>query len=117
MAPAVGLAVRFGAATEVVALHDAGETLAFGRTDHVHDFALLEHTGVDARAELEVVDGVSGHLAQGFEALPIWQTRFAQMPLVWACRTWFGAEAQLDRNVAVGFGRTQLSNEARTSLD
>src|SRR3954452_22482687 len=109
--------MRFGAAAEIVALHDAREALALRGADHVDDLALDEHAGVDARPELQLLDAVGWNLAHRLQAVAVRQTGAFELTLVRSVRPRLGTEAELHRGIAVGLVGAQLRNEARSRLD
>ena len=82
MTPAVRLTVGLRSTVEVVTLDHATEAFALGRTDHVDDFALGEHAGIDASAQFEIFEAVGGHLAHGFQTLLVGEASLLQMPFV-----------------------------------
>src|SRR5207248_2467992 len=111
VAPAVRLTVGLWPAMEVVALDHATEALALGRADHVNDFTLREHARIDAGTELEILEGVGGHLAHGFQTLLVGQASLLQMPLMRLGGARFVAETQLHGGVAVVLWRSQLGDK------
>src|SRR6185437_13614994 len=72
-------AVGGGAAGEVMALDDTGETAALADAFDIEEVALLEHFGQDLVADLDAVTGCERDFAQqaargqvlGLEALPL----------------------------------------------
>src|SRR5712691_1522450 len=103
-------------AMEVVALDDAAEALTFGRANHVYDLALGKHAGVDARAELEVVEAICRYFAQGFDALLVGEASLFQVAFMGLRRARLFAKPELDGGIAIHLLSAQLRDEARASL-